>query len=697
MGVEPVAGRLFNPNDAVGRDALISESVAREHFGSAQAALGKTVLFNGELSPIVGVLPSGFSFPEKTSVWIEFDALPPNRDRTAYNQHALAKRRVDVSPAQLAAELQTFSARLQRAYPEDHDKTIISVPLQQELTGYLRPTFSLLMGAVALILLIACANLTHLQLVRATQQLRTLTICTALGASRSALAARSLTEAILLAAGGLIVAIVLAIPALQLLIHIAPRNIPRLAEIHLNLDVLLFSFALSAVLMALTAVLPVWRSWHVDPASALRQDAARGTEGRGTARLRNSFLVAEIALTLTLSVAAVMLTRELIKQSRQDLGISPANLITLDTHTVDATPPPTPKQIASATPAQLQAYTGEQARAKLAPLKQALDTAATVPGVSSVAAISGAPMGFDGSDVGYAVKGRQVFAPPYRGLQEADIRQVTPNLFTTLGTPLIRGRAFAAEDRLDTPMVLLINQALAKQAFPNEDPIGQQIMCGLEEHLSWWTIVGVVGDIRSAAPGKSPSPTMYIPIAQHPDAATDLQILVRTKLPAAAMLDTLTRTLKQSHSGLAIRATTMQENIGDVQRADQFRSLLFSAFAAVSILLAAVGMYGVTSYTVAQRRFEFGLRIALGADRPQVLRMVLGKAMLLAGVGIGIGAGLSLAMTRVLNHALGTLPGVDAAAYGLAALAVLGVALLATFVPARAAANLDPMTVLRSE
>jgi len=212
-----------------------------------------------------------------------------------------------------------------------------------------------------------------------------------------------------------------------------------------------------------------------------------------------------------------------------------------------------------------------------------------------------------------------------------------------------------------------------------------------------WTIVGVVGDIRGTAPGKPASPTMYIPIAQHPDAATDLQIVVRTKLPATALLDTLTRTLKASYPDLAIRATTMQQNIGEVQRADHFRSLLFAAFAAVSILLAAVGMYGVTSYTVAQRSFEFSLRMALGADRSQLLGMVLSKALVLACVGILIGAGLSLALTRVLASVVGKLPGFDAAAYGLAALAVLGIALPATFFPARAAANVDPMTVLRSE
>ncbi len=695
LGIEPLAGRLFRTGDTHGTDALISEAVARDHFGSAQAALGQTILFDGVASPIVGVLPAGFSYPGKTSVWLEFNAEPINQNRTAYNQHAIAKRRAGVSPAQLRAQLAGFSRQLQAAYPEDRNKTIEAVPLQQELTGSIRPTLTLLMGAVAVILLIVCANVTHLQLVRATRQLRSVTIRTALGASRSTLAARALIEAILLAAAGSVLAIVLALPALQLLIHIAPANIPRLAEVHLNLDVLLFSFALSALLMTVTAILPVWRSWHIDPASALRQDASRGTESRGTARLRSGFLVADIALTLTLSVAAVTLTRELIRQSRQDLGFSPENLVTLDIHTIGTTPRHTPTGIS--TPAQIQAYEEAQARTGLAHLDETLVDAVSVPGVASAAAISGAPMGFDGSDVGYAVKGRQVFGPPYRNLPEADIRPVTPNLFSTIGTPLISGRAFTQQDNFGAPMVLLVNQALAQQVFPNGDAIGQQIMCGLEEHPSWWTIVGVVGNIRSEAPGQPPTPTLYIPIAQHPDSASDLQLVVRTRLAPAAMLDTLTHTLKRSQPDLAIRATTMQANIGEVQRTGQFRSLLFAAFAAVSILLAAIGMYGVTSYTVAQRSFEFSLRVALGAGRSQLLAMVLGKALTLAIFGTVTGILLSYALTRILTSTFGSLPKFDAPAYAFASLAVLAIALLATALPAQAAASANPMSILRSE
>ena len=697
MGVQAIAGRVFRPEDSDANDVLVGAAFAREHFGSAQAALGQSITYQGAVRPIVGVLPDGFSLPAKTEVWVEEKPDPETRNRTAYNQRAIGKRRVDVSPGQLAAELSSFSTQLQNAYPEDRLKTIEAVPLQEQIVGKIRPMLHLLMGAVAIILLIVGANVTHLQLVRATQLLRSVTIRTALGASRGVLAGRALLEALLLSAAGCIVALLLAVPALKLLVRIAPDDIPRLTDVHLNLDALLFSFALSALLMAVTAVLPIWRSWHIDPSLALSQDTARGGEGRGAAHLRNGFLVAEVALTLTLSVAAVMLTRQLIRQSKQDLGFSAENLITLDSHAIDNAPMPTPEQIAAETPEQVQAERSNQAKTRLAHLDDTLATISAVPGVESAAAILGAPMGFGGSDVGYAVKGRQVFAPPFKGLPNAELRPVTPNLFSTMHIPLLRGRNLNADDRLGSPTVLLINEELARKIFPGQNPIGQQIMCGYDDQSSWWTIVGVVGDIRDGSPAAAPTPTFYVPVAQHPGGAGDIQLVVRTHLAPATMLDTLTNRLRQTHPEIAVKATTMRENIGDTQRSDDFRTTLFGSFAFVSILLAAVGMYGVTAYSVTQRRFEFGLRIALGANRAQVLGMVLGKATAYAAAGIGIGVALSLSLVRVLAGVVGKLPAFDFAAYAIASLAVLTIATLATLLPARAAANVDPMTVLRAE
>jgi len=263
--------------------------------------------------------------------------------------------------------------------------------------------------------------------------------------------------------------------------------------------------------------------------------------------------------------------------------------------------------------------------------------------------------------------------------------------------PLLRGRYINADDRLGSPMVLLINQELARKIFPGQDPIGQQIMCGYDEETNWWTIVGVVRDIRDDSPAAAPTPTFYVPIAQHPGGANDMQLIVRTHLAPAGMLDTLTHRLKQTHPEIAVKATTMREDIGETQRGEDFRTTLFGSFALVSILLAAVGMYGVTAYSVAQRRFEFGLRMALGANRSQLLRMVLNKALTMAALGIGIGAALAVALTRVLENVTGKLPSFDLPSYALAAACVLVIALLATLIPARSAAKVDPMTVLRSE
>ena len=702
MGVEPIAGRLFHPADKTGTDVLLSASFARDHFGSPTAALGQPVTFGGTVYTVAGVLPPGFAFPDKTDVWLESPAAPLYPHRSAYNYRAVARRRSGVSNAELAAELATFSTHLQQSFPEDRHKSLEAIPLQAQIVGPIRPTLRLLMGSVLVLLLIVAANLTHLQLVRATRQLRALTIRTALGASRRALAARALTETALLALAGSAAAVLLVVPALRLLVHLAPPEIPRLADVRLNLDVLLFSGLVSLAVMVLATLVPLWRSWHVDPAAALRSDSARAGESRGSVRLRNGLIIAETALTLTLSVAAILLTRQLIAESRQDLGFEPTHLLTLDSHTISATLeriPPDPPDHASA--ADIAAY-----RAQLLPLEQAriarldstLATLAAIPGVRSVAAVYGAPMMDGGSNGSYAIKGRQVFGPPFEGLPYADFRPITPAFFATLGVPLLRGRFFTAGDGPTAPKVLVINQALARAAFPGQDPVGQQIVTGLDESSSdFQTVVGVVGDIRGDSPGKAAAPTLYMPAAQHAGWADDMQLVVRTTLAPAGMAETLRKTLGRAHPETAVKITTMRENLGEVERPERFRTTLFVLFAATSLLLAAIGLYGVMAYTVAQRRFEFGLRFALGASRPQVLGMVLRGAVAVVVAGLLLGVALSLSLSRVLASVAGKLPPFDPVSYALAAGGILAIALFATLLPARRAATTDPMTVLRSE
>ncbi len=709
MGVEPVAGRVFltttGPMTAHGKnevkdpqEAMVSSAFARDNFGGAAQALGKTLKFNTKLRTIVGVLPDGFSFPGKTQVWIEAPSAPDVAARSSYNQHAIGKVKAGVTAEQLNAEMATLSKQLQTAYPEDRVKALEAVSLHEQIVGSIRPVLRLLMAAVIVVLLIVCANITHLQLVRGTQLKREVTIRTALGASRMALARRAGLEVLLLAVGGCAAGVLVALPALKLLVRLAPQEIPRLADVRLNFDVILFSFLISLVTMAATALLPLWRAWQVDPASAMKQDAARGTESRGSGRLRQALIVGEVALTLTLSVAAMLLVRQLIAESREDLGFSPEKLVVLDTHGVSTVTPLLITAFSSNAPSSAEVTAAIQKAGAVdeQAFNTMLDGIRAVPGVAGADAIYGAPMTPAGSDVGYAVRGVSSFTPGAT-LPDANINAMTPGYLRTMGIPLLKGRDITQADGPGSEKVLLISEAMVRQSFAGVDPIGKQIMCGWDSMGEWWTIVGVVGDVRQDSPGSLPAPTIYTPVAQHAHAAAEMQVVVRTRSDAGAMAATLTRIMKQRYPQVAVKASTMRENVGESERAQHFRTLLFGSFAGVSILLAITGMYGVTAYTVAQKRFEFALRFALGAQRAQVLGSVVRNALSVAAIGVVGGIALSAALMRVMSSLLGQTPGFDPVAYGAAATGVLLIALLATFQPAYRAATVEPMQVLRDE
>jgi putative ABC transport system permease protein len=677
MGIAPVAGRLFQ-DEADGSDALVASSFAEQHFGSAQAALGKAVRYNGRTRTIVGVLPAGFSFPGKTVVWMETPPRPEVASRTGYNQKAIAKARAGVTAEQLNAEMATLSRQLQAAYPEDRFKALKAVPLQEQIVGSIRPVLRLLMGSVLVVLLIVCANIGHLQLVRSTQMRRDATIRTALGATPTAIARRAVLESLVLAAAGCALALVIAQPALHVLTVMAQDQIPRLADVRLNRDVLLFSFLMSLATMIVTALLPAWRSVTASPAAVLKAEQVGSSESRKSRQLRDALIVGEVALTLTLSVASVLLARQMIAQSRQDLGFVPDHLLVMDTHTIATEP----------------VKDFEDSPAALATLRGVLDTIAKVPGVKGVAADQGVPMGQGDTNVAFAVRGRTEFKPGAE-LPWADIQPVSPAYFQTMGIPLLQGRLLTNDDNENAAPVVLVSREMAQKNFPGQNPIGQQVMTGYGMKPSWMTIVGVVGDIREDSPASPFAQTMYVPVAQNSSRASDMQIVVRTGLDPAVMATTLTPMLKKNYPQVAVSSTTMREAIGESSRAQRFRTLLFGAFAAVGILLAAMGMYGVTAYTVAQRRFEFALRFALGAQRSQIVTMTLRHGIAVAAVGIGIGVALTLALLQVLGNVLGKFPAFDPAAYGIAILCVLAIAIVATIVPSRRASQVEPMQVLR--
>ena len=693
MGIAPVAGTVFRDGDNAADKAMVSESFAREHFGSAQNALGQAIKSERSYT-IVGVLPTGFSFPNQSDVWVEEAPTPVNLNRTAFNQRAIGKRREGVSQQQLDAELNTLSHRLQAAYPDEKNNALVAQSLQETLVGDLRPMLRLLMGSVAVVLLIVCANITHLQLVRSTRMRRALSVRSALGATRKDLLIRAMLESLFLAIAGSIAALGIAAAGLRALTHMAPPDTPRLADIHLNRDVFLFSIAISAVLMLLTSILPVWRSWRLDPATVLRADSERTSESRRSVRLRDGLIIAEVAFTLALSVTAVALTRQLMHDAEQQLGFQPQHLLVVDTHQVsnDAIPA---YNGPSSTPEQLAALQAWSLR-RMTRMDAVLASVRSTPGVEAAAAIDGAPMSGGNSNVGYAIRGRTVFAPGVN-LPYANIYALTPEAFPTMGVPILRGRNLTLADNMGAAKVIVINQAMADEQFPHADPIGQQIMCGYDSMGEWWTIVGVVGNVRHEAPGTPAAASFYIPVAQHPLRATDIQVIVRTKAAPAVMARELQESIHRNFPDVAGTATTLQQNIGESQRSERFRSTLLASFAAVSLLLAAIGMYGVTAYSVAQRRFEFALRFALGAQRQQLAGMVLRHAAITAALGIVAGIAFSIALVRIVSAAAGKLPAADALSFTIAAGLVFVLAIAATAIPSIRAASTELMQALRSE
>jgi putative ABC transport system permease protein len=381
----------------------------------------------------------------------------------------------------------------------------------------------------------------------------------------------------------------------------------------------------------------------------------------------------EVALTLTLSVAAVALVRQLIAESRQDMGFEPEHLLMLDVHS----------------------GAGSDTRANL----RALQAIQSLPGVSSAAAAGGAPMASEYSDVLYAIHGVSTFAPGVQNMPSANAIEITPGYFDTMGMHLVSGRGVNDSDTAKSQKVLVISESMARQSFAGQNPIGRQVTFGLDEATmgQWMTIVGVVSDVRQDSPATAPTPTLYVSLAQHPFRWGDVQLMVRTRTEEAAMTTTLVRYIEQKYPQIAVLGTTMRESVGETERAERFRTLLFGSFAGVSILLAVTGMFGVTAYTVAQKRFEFALRFALGAQRGQVLGSVLRNALAVAALGVIGGFALSLALMRVMGNLLGKTAAFDPAAYAIAAAAVLVVALLATLQPAWRAATVEPMRVLRDE
>jgi putative ABC transport system permease protein len=689
LGASAAVGRPLRPgDDTPGNEKVVvlTHGLWQRRFGGDAAVVGSRLTLNGEPFTVVGVLPRAFFFPiQNVDIAVPMapdkDPWRQNRDSASFIR-IIARARAGVSRAQVADDWNALAARLQKEFPKSYTrkKGVLAVPYREELTRNFSQGLWVLQGAVVLLLLIACANLANLMLVRATERRREMAIRQALGASQARLARQLLVESALLALGGAALGVLLAWWAVPALVALSPAAMPRAREIRLSLPVLFFT-AGAAVLAGLAfGLLPALRSARVDPNQDLKAEGRCGSGSADQGRVRGLSVAAQVALMMVLLTGAGLLLQSFREVMRVDPGFDAGVL------TVRMSLP--------------RASYGEIA--KVSRFYRELESRVrALPGVVAVAASNHVPLNGALASVDYKVADR----PPASEdqLPTAQYRMVTPRFFETMGIPLLAGRSFGDDDRDGGAAVGVISQSLARQSFPGRDPVGLHLMVQDPEGFHSVEIVGVAGDVKHGSLEADALPHLYVPYHQTPRPAlvwlTNNQYLeVRAAGDALALAESVRRALAAVDATVAaadIRTTGFY--VDGAAAARRFSLVLVSLFAAVALAMAAVGIYGVVSYTAAQRTRETGVRLALGATMGDILAGVLGEGVKRTAVGIGVGLLGALAASRALGGLLYGVGSTDPLTYGGVIFVLVTVALAASFVPAWRAARLDPLIALRRE
>jgi len=680
FGVSPLYGRLFVADDAE-RSAIVSLPFAARNFGGGEQAIGQSLRLEDTVYTIVGVVPASFSFPERSDVWVATPRDPGILERTAYNNRVVAKLRKGVTVDAANARLATLGAQLAAAYPKSNaNKSFAIRPLRDQLVAPVRVTLLVLMGAVGLVLLVACANVANLMLARATTRSRATSVLAALGATRWQIARQLLAESLVLALAAGALGLVIASVSIDALLVRGSRGVPlpRLTDVTIDWRVLLFAVALCAVTSAAFGLAPAFQAARVNLSDALKQGGGRGVLGSRFESLRSALVVAQIALSFVLVIGAGLLFRTLLTLTSAQLGFRTEGVLVMYAHA----PARTLEDYLRVTQFQNELF----------------DRIRHLPGVVSVAGAMGLPTGQYGSNGGYVRKGQGTMANHSGELPQADFSLSGPGYFSTMGIPRVVGRDFTDADRYGSEPVVIISEALAKQSFANENPIGQRLQCGLDdETMKWMTIVGVVGNVRQDSPASRASPAMYMPLAQHPYRANEVQVAIRAQVEPSSLIEPTRQMVREMNADVATKFTTMDAMVSESIADSRFRTLLATSFAAFALLLAIMGVYAVMSYVTVQRTSEFAIRAALGASPAAILRLVLRGAARLAAIGVVAGIALAVAATRTLATMLFGLTSTDTLTYAVVVAIVLPAVLLAATLPALRAARVDPLVALRNE
>jgi putative ABC transport system permease protein len=688
-GAKPVLGRLFtSAEDRVGAAPVVvlTHKMWQARFGGDPGIVGKTVALNQTRYTVLGVLPANFWVPYPADIFAPLTPITndPNwLDRGNHNGvYAVARLKPGATQEQARADMRTIARALEQQYPRsDSGETTLVMPLRDRLVGDVRPTLYLLLAAVGFVLLTACANVANLMLARASAREKEMAVRAAMGAGRWRLMIQALTESVLLSLGGGGLGAVLALyatdPRINPMLRLSATDIPRLADAHVDLTVLGFVTAVSILTGLVFGAIPALQMSRPDLVETLKQATRGATPGRARARLRNAVLAAEVALALTTVTGAGLMIRSIIHVEQASVGFQPDHLLAAG---INLPRTKYPK--------------GEQS---LVFFGQALQRIATTPGVLSAATVKCLPMAGDCWDSVYTLSDRPV--PPTAELPDADFNVAGTDYFKTMGIPLIEGRIFAETDDVKSTPVAIVNQTLARRMWPHGDPIGKRVKQGFpQDPGSLYEIVGVVGDVKRQSMASLQDPEVFLSFAQNPGVYSASAIVVRTAqdpMSAASAVEHEVHTLDPDQPLTNVQPMTAY--MADSIAGRRVSTAMLGVFAGIALVLAAVGIYGVMAYTVSLRVQEMGIRMALGAQRRHVFRLVVGQGLALAAIGVAAGLAISLAATRYMSSLLVGVTPNDPLTFAAVSLLLAAVAALACYVPARRATRIDPMAALRQE
>jgi putative ABC transport system permease protein len=690
FGVQPLLGRTFLPEDEkLGAPPVLvlSYEYWKNDFGSDPEIVGKTFEMNDKVHTVVGVLPPVPQYPNENDVYMPTSACPfrsskmhlENRDMRM--MEVFGRLKPGVTVAQANADISTISAGLKSAYPKSYPDNVgftsVAAPLQEELTRGARPTLLLLLAAAAFVLLIACANVANLTLSRMAKRGRELAVRSALGAGRSRLLRQLLTESFLMAFAGGLLGLVLAYGSLELLADFVGRLTPRAREIHIDSGVLLFTLAAALGTSILFGTLSALFS-RANLTSSLKEGSTSAGTGRRQNRVRSALIVCQVAFSFMLLIGAGLMLRSLIKMQQMDAGIVPQRVLALRTSFI------------------WSKYTSDD-KTRVA-IQQLLDRVQSEPGVLVAAISNRYPFepeiitgGPESVSFSFQVEGRAL--EPGQAPPVSTFAAVSPDYFKALGIPLKEGRLFAETDNEKGPIVVVINEAMKRQLWPNESPIGKRISNDGGEH--WGTIVGTVGDVREFGLDRPPVPEIYAPQKLNLSPGV---LIVRTAVEPRSMAKALTRAVHDVDSQMAVsRILSLEQARYESMASPRVTASLLGIFAGLALVIATAGIGGIMALMVSQRVREIGIRIALGARPSSLLQMVLGQGMLLAVLGIGIGIAGAVALTGLVKSLLFEVPPTDLFTFSGVGLTLLAAAALASYLPARRAAAVDPNEALRAE